>query len=110
MVLVQTAAEQAYPRKHFPPIQVVQEDLLGVNQLLLSEGAADILKSFPLGLAAKLDIVVQVCPLTQDAPHVVWPRDAHQLEKIKKIMLAKVKKTKELGNSTRFFVKDQEFQ
>lgn len=77
--MVQMAAEKAYPRKHFPSIQVLQEDLLGINQLLLSEGAADILKSLPLGLAAKLDIFIQVCPLTQDAPHVVWPWDAHHL-------------------------------
>lgn len=75
-----STARKAHLRKHFPRIQVLQEYLLGVNQLLWSAGAADILKSLPFSSAAKLDILIQICPLTQDAPQVAWPRDAHHLE------------------------------
>lgn len=76
--------KEAHLRKHFPRIQVSQEYLLGVNQLLSIEGAADISKSLLFSLAAKLDILIQICPLTQDAPQVAWPRDARHLKKKKK--------------------------
>lgn len=73
-------AGKAHLRKHFPHIQVLQEYLLGVNQLLWIAGAADILKSLLFSLAAKLDVLVQICPLTQDALQVAWPRSAHHLK------------------------------
>lgn len=76
----ETCGGTAHLREHFPCIQVLQEYLLGVNQLLWSQGAADILKSLLFSLASKLDILFQICPLTQDAPQAVWPQDAHQMK------------------------------
>lgn len=76
----ETCGGTAHLREHFPCIQVLQEYLLGVNQLLWSQGAADILKSLLFSLASKLDILFQICPLTQDAPQAVWPQDAHHLK------------------------------
>lgn len=76
----ETCGGTAHLREHFPCIQVLQEYLLGVNQLLWSQGAADILKSLLFSLASKLDILIQICPLTQDAPQAVWPQDAHHLK------------------------------
>lgn len=80
MLCVGRAAREAHLRKHFPRIQVLQEYLLGVNQLLWSEGAADILKSLLFNLAAKLDVLIQTCPLTQDAPQFTWSQDACHLK------------------------------
>lgn len=77
---VQVTAKEAHLRQHFPCIQVLQEHLLGVNQLLRSEGAADISESLLFSSAVKLDILIQLCPLTQDAPQVAWPRDARHLK------------------------------
>lgn len=71
----------AHLRKHFPPIQVPLEHLLGINQLLWIAGAADICKSLLFSLAAKLDILIQIRPLAQDAPQVAWPRGACRLKK-----------------------------
>lgn len=73
-------ARKAHLGEHSPRIQVLQEYLLGVNQLLWSEGAADILKSLLFSLAAKLDILIQICPLAQDALQVAGPRGAHHLK------------------------------
>lgn len=62
-------------------VQVSQQHLLGANQLLWAEGAADIPESLLLNLAAKLDILIQIRPLTHQAPQLPRPRDAHHLEK-----------------------------
>lgn len=72
---------RAHLGKHFPRVQVLLEYLLGVNQLLWSEGAADILKSPLFSLAAKLDVLIQTCPLTQDAPQFTWSQEACHLKK-----------------------------
>lgn len=64
-----------------PGVQVSQQHLLGANQLLRAEGTADIPESLLLSLAAKLDILIQIHPLAQQAPQLPRPRDAHHLEK-----------------------------
>lgn len=64
-----------------PGVQVSQQHLLSANQLLRAEGATDIPESLLLSLAAKLDILIQIRPLAQQAPQLPRPRDAHHLEK-----------------------------
>lgn len=76
----EAAARMTHFGKHLPSLEVLQEHLLGVNQLLLGEGAADILESLLFSQAAKLDILIQMRPVTQDTAQVSLGRDAHHLE------------------------------
>lgn len=73
--------DRPYVCQHFPHIQVLQQHLLGVDQLLWRERAADVLKGFLFGRAAKLDVRLERCPRTKDTAQTFWSLDAHHLKK-----------------------------